>query len=367
MRFVNGSQSCGSISLTAVLLISTAVISPGAALSVAQESAVQVDDFTRSFPTEIALAKIEADGHSPSDARQLLQDRLSKAYESSKHANSSEIDLVNQQLFNVQEFGLKQLLYSMLVVEVPTEDATAIVENWDLVGSSTSTTQKINSGNLLKYAGVPASVTASTTTYECRISAGLSEEQITELVGMGNVIRAPTIVGENGAEVNVRVGCDLQCVTGYKRGKDDSGNDRATMQPMIRTMHEGIKLVLIGTFDDKKENVKLDFRFTDTQSKGTGNPFTYEATDGGVTVQQPEFASTGIQASCTVPTNKTIALCGGRIKQELVVERGVLPIRQIPYLGKLFKSAEKATDSSSKIILIRVQELNATSPSYRKT
>lgn len=350
MRFINVSQSRGSILVTVVLLISAAVTLPGAALSVAQESSGQVNYSTRSFPAEIALAKIEANGHSPSEARQLLQDRLPKGHDWSNHTNSTEI------------VPSAQLLYSMLVVEVPTEEAKAIVERWNLVGSSTSTTQKANSGKLLKNAVVPASFNASTTTYECRISDGLSEEQINELVGLGKIIHAPKAVGENGTEVNVRVGCDVQFVAAYEPGKDENGNDSATMQPMIGTIHDGIKLGLTGAFDDKKENVRLDFRFTDTQFKGMGDPFTYEAKDGGLTVQQPEFISTEIQASCKAPTNKTIALCSGRIIRESVMDQRVPLIGRIPYVGNLFKNTAKATESISTIILIRCQEHNAARP-----
>lgn len=382
MRFINVSQSRGSILVTVVLLISAAITLPGAALSVAQESSGQVKYSTRSFPAKIALAKIEADGHSPSEARQLLQDRLLKRHAWSNQTNSTEIvpsahlrndqlyvhgsleyiDLINQQLINIQQFGLKQLLYTMLVVEVPTEEAKAIVEKWSLVGSSTSTTQKANSGKLLKNAVVPASFNASTTAYECRISDGLSEEQIIELVGLGKLIHAPTVVGENGAEVNVRVGGDVQFVAAYEPGKDENGNDSATMQPVIGTIHDGIKLGLTGAFDDKKENVRLDFRFTDTQFKGMGEPFTYEAKNGRLTVQQPEFISTEIQTSCKAPTNKTIALCSGRIIRESVVDQRVSLIRRIPYVGKLFKNTAKVTESTSTIILIQCQEQNAARP-----
>ncbi len=379
MRFKNGSQSRGSIFVTVVLLISAPVVLPGAALSVAQESSGQFDYFTESFPAEIALAKIEADGHSASEARQLLQDRLLKGHNWSNHANSTEIvpsaqlqnnqiyvqgsreyiNLVNQQLINIQEFGLKQLLYTILVVEVPTEEAKAIIDKWNPLGRSTSTTQKTNSGKLLKNAVVPASFTESTTTSEFRISDALSEEQINELVGLGKVISSPKIVGENGAEVNVRVGDDVQFLAAYEPVKVENGNDSATMQPIVGTIHDGIKLGLTGAFDDKKENVQLEFKFANIQFKGMGNPFTYESKDGTLTVQQPDFTSTGVQTTCKAPTNETIALCSGPIIRESVVERGVPLIGRVPYVGKLFKNTAKATESISTIILIRCQEHTA--------
>ncbi len=382
MRFGHGSQSRGSIWFTVVLLIGATVVLPGAALSVAQESLGKVDYFTESFPAEIALAQIEADGNSPSEARQLLQDRLLKGHDWSNHANSTEIvpsaqlqndqlhvqgsreyiNLVKQQLINIQEFGLKQLLYTMLVVEVPTEEAKAIIEKWNLVVGSTSTTQKTNSDRLLKNAVVPASSTSSTTTSEFRISEAFSEEQINELVRLGKVISSPKIVGENGAEVNVRVGRDVQFVAAYEPVKDENGNDSATMQPMVGTIHDGIKLGLTGAFDDKKENVQLEIRFAGTQFKGMGNPFTYESKDRTLTVQQPKFTFTEVQTTYKAPINKTIALCSGPIIRESVVERDVLKIGRVPYVGKFFKNTAKATESISTIILIRCQEHKAAKP-----
>ncbi len=375
MRSGQGSQSLCSIWVTVVLLIGATVVLPGAALSVAQENSGQVGYCTESFPAGSALAKIEADGHSPSEARQLLLDRLPKGQDGSSDENSTEIvssaqllndqlhvhgsreyiNLVKQQLINVQKFGLQQLLYTILVVEVPTEEAKAIVEKWKLAGKSTS------SVTLQNNAVVPASFAASATQFEFRISDALSDEQINELSGLGKVISSPKIVGQNGAEVNVQVGREVQFVATYEPVKDENDNDSTTMQPKVLNLHDGIKLDLTGVLDSLKENVQLVFNLKHSQLKGM-ETFTFESKHGPLTVQQPNLRSTAIQTTCHVPVNKTMAICSGPIIRETVVEQSVPLMGRIPYVGKLFKNTAMATESISTIILIRCQEHEPASP-----
>lgn len=382
MRFGHGSQGHGSIWITAVALLGAILALPGAALSIAQESPIQFDYFADYFHASLAIARIEADGYSPGEARQLLQDRLLEAHDASNPANRTElvptaqlrnvqiyvqgsreyINMVQQLLLSIQQFGLKQLLYTMHVVEVPTEEATAIVEKWNLAGATTSLTQEANSGlPQEKNAVVPASFRASAATFEVRMSDALSDVQINELVGLGKVISSPKIVGRNGAEVNVRVGREVPFIAAYEPLKDENGNATAAMQPKVVSLHDGIKLDLTGAFDDMKEYVQLECRFVHSQLKEMDS-FTYESKDGPLTVQQPKFSTTGIQTTCKAPANKTIALCGGPINRETVVEQSVPVIGRIPYVGKLFSKTAKATESISTIILIQCQEYKAESP-----
>ena len=387
MRSISGSQSRGSILVAVVFLCSAVFHFPGAALSIGQERSGQVGYLTKSFPAGNALAKIEADGHSPGEARQLLQERLPKGQPKGQpkgHGRSGDasstpivpsarlqddrievqgsheyIDSVYQRLINIEEFGLQQLLYTVLVVEVPTDKANAIIENWNSLGGCVSTRQAPNSGNLLRRVIAPVSLstpTTTSTTSELRISGGLKEAEIDEIVEFGNVVQSPQIAGENGAEVVVRVGRDVQFVSTYEPVIDENGNGSATMKPVVGTVHDGITLGLTGTLDDGKENVQLGLNFTDTKLNGMGDPFTFETNDGPLTVQQPEVASSGVQTRCNVPVNQTIAVCSGPSIRESVVERGVPLIGRVPYLGKLFRYTAKRNESITTIILVRWQE-----------
>lgn len=379
MRFGHGSQSRGSSCVMVVLLISATVNFPGGPLSIAQETSGKVDNFTESFTAENALRKIEAAGHNPSEARQLLQDRILKGHDGARLESNNEfgpsarlqddqlyvegsrdyINLVKQQLIHVEEFGLSQMLYAMLVVEVPTEEARAIVEKWNLAGGSMTIKQEAKCGLFRKNIVVPASFSDSATTFEIRVSDVLNDEQINELVGLGMVIDSRKIVGQNGAEVNMRVGREVPFVAAYERVKDENGT--ATVQLKVGNLHDGIKLDLTGVFDDKKQNVQLGFRLTHSHLKEM-KTLAYESKDGPLTVQQPDFTSSGIQTTCNAPTNKTIGLCSGPIIRESVVEQGVPLIGRVPYVGKVFKNSRKKTESITIIILIRCQEHKAINP-----
>lgn len=152
----------------------------------------------------------------------------------------------------------------------------------------------------------------------------------------------------------------MQFIAAYEPVKDKNANGATSMQPKFVNLHDGIKLDLTGAFVDKKENVQLEFRFTHSQLKGMDS-FTYESKDGLLTVQQPKLSTNWIQSTCKAPTNKTIAFCSGPIVRETVVEKSVPLIGRIPYAGKLFTNAGKATESVSTIILIQCQEYEAES------
>ncbi len=326
MQFKQGSQSRCSI-WVAVFWFFAAIVSLGDSLSVAQESSVQDGYIIESFPAEGALATSEANGHS----------------------------FVKQPLIATPEFGLKELLYTIVVVEVPTENASPIVKDWNLTGSSTRLMQKSNAGYLQKSAVVPTSATGSATTFEVRISDTLSNDQLNELIGLGKVISSPEIVGQNGAEVHVRLGHEVPFVASYEPVKDQYGNDSSTMQPMVVKILDGIHLNLTGALADNQKSVRLGIEIEHSQLKGM-TPFTFESGQGPLTVQQPDVSVSGISTVCQAPVNKTIALCSGPIVRELVVEKNVPMIGRIPYVGKLFKKTVKATESISTILLIRCQK-----------
>ncbi|MEI8212994.1 MAG: hypothetical protein WCI02_12665 [Planctomycetota bacterium] len=380
MRIENGSHHRSAILITAVLLMTASAVVSGGGLLHAQEISGRVDFFAESFPAAIFLAKIEADGHSPSEARQLLQDRLLMGRDESTNARGTKfvafarlqndlvyvqgsrdyINRVKQHLTHIQEFGLTRLLYTVNIVELPSEVAKGYTEKWNLVGRVSRSTEKTNSGKNAKKADMRASLAASTTTSELRISDPLSDEQLTELIGLGKVRLSPKIVAivtENGAEANVRVGRDEQFATSFDPIMDENADDRKFMQPNVGKIHDGIMLGWTGVVDAKKENVQLKFRVANTQFMGMGNPFTYEAEDGPRTVQQPRFKSTEVQTTSQTPINKPIALCSGPTIRETVVERGVPLIARVPYVGKLLKYKAIGTESITTFILIRCQEL----------
>lgn len=383
MGWVTGSQGAGSIVVAVGLLVSAAAVFPGIAFTVAGETSGRVDDLARSFPAATALARIEADGHLPGEARRLLQDRLPQGSGRPNEASGSEmvpsarlqndridvrgslayIESVHQRLIQIEAFGLRRLLYKIVVVEVPSDKAKAIIETWDLMGGRSHVSQAANADKLPENAIAPASFNASTKTIEFRVSRGLSEGQIGELVDSGKLIRSPEIVGDNGAEVVVRVGSDVPFVATYEPVQDENGG--TAMQPVLGTIRDGITLRLTGTFADREETVCLELGFTDAKLEGMGDPFMFKTVAGPLPVQQPEFASTGFWTPWKVSTDQTVAVCSEKVR-ESVVERGVPLMGRIPYVGKFFKFNSKTTESITTIVLLRCQEYDAACPPRRK-
>lgn len=272
MRFVDG-RPCPSWMWCAIFTLFGIAVLPDTTLSFAQESSKQFDRYAGALPAGIGSATIEAVG------------QTNRYSTSSSHSAG------------------RQLLYTVRVVELPTDEAKRFTETWQLAGGATATQQQANFGTLLESTVVPAAYTSassrtSSTTSEVRLSSGLSEEQVDELVESGKVIHSPKIVGENGAAVDVRVGREVQFVAAFEPPKDQNGNNTATMQPVVGTIHHGITLELAGTIDDEKGLVRFELGLMHTELKGLGNKFTIESKDGPLTVQQPEVSSFGVRTSC---------------------------------------------------------------------
>lgn len=351
MRLTDGSPKSVWISVTIGLLIHVAVVLQGAVLSIAQESSGQ------------SRMSIGQEQLKYSNSNELVPSARNQNDQIQNQAKLEQIDLDQPGLNRIPEANPKHLLYTLLVVEVSADEAKAIIEIWNLVGASTSSEQKTSSRKLFNNAVGLTARTDSKTTSEFRISVGLSEQQISEIVELGKLIASPKIVAESGAEVTMRVGSDVQFVAAYEAVKDENGNEK--MQPIFGTIHDGIKLDLLGALDDKGESVQYDFSLMNTQFKGMGSPFTYESKDGPLTVHQPEIRSSEIQTSCKAEANKTIAFCSGPTIRESVVEQGVPMIGRIPYVGKFFRYTSEASVSISTIVLIRCQEHTGLPPDLR--
>lgn len=278
---------------------------------------------------------------------------------------SVAFDRVDQNLMSNQDVGPQQLLYTILVVEVPADGAKVLIENWNLLGASMRTSQKNESGKSRDNAIFPASFTtspATTTVSEFRTSEELSDEQINELVGLGKVVASQRLVGEDGAEVNLRVGRDLEFLAAYENVRDESGNESAAMKPVFATILDGIHLGLTGVFDENKDHVQFRLRFNDSQFKEMGSPFIFESTDGPLEIQQPVFESKEIQTFFKARSEQTIAFSSGPTTRESVVEQGVPLIGRIPHVGKFFRFTSKSSESFVTVILFRCQELDAVTP-----
>ncbi len=404
MRFRQGRQSRCPPWVVVGLLVGTFGVLPGAAVSVAQEIAgplversapesagtlgnaikgypspseaelAEFGYFRESFPAEQALAKLQADGHSPSESGQLLLAQMPQGEDWPDAAQDPElassvqlldnrlfvlgsreyIHSVEAQLFRIQEFGLPRLSYTVRIIEIPTKEAEHLIAEWDLVGlASSQITPGTDSDLQRNSAVVPASFTDSHSSFSTLVSGVLSDGQVQQLVDAGTVLSAPRIVAHNGQAVNLQTGTDVPFVTSFEPAKDKNGNDTSTMQPKVVCLHDGMSLDLTGVLDAEKENVRLNIKYEQSEIKGV-DTFTFESTQGPLTVQQPRFSSRGIQTAVNAPIDKTMAIYGGPTAREVYSEQGVPLLKRIPYVGRFFKNTAKATESVSTIILIRL-------------
>ncbi len=268
---------------------------------------------------------------------------------------SSTVSIAQENTGSLVDRSMAQLLYTIRVVEVPTEKAKPLTEKWNLVGASSTIKYPSNTGSRPNSAVIPASFTNTATTSEIRLSEALNDAQIDALIGAGNVVSSPKMLGHSGEEVSVRIGRLVPFVAAFEPTKDENGHDTTTLKPRVETIHDGIGLDLTGDLGEDNENIRLQFKLL--QSKFTGmDTFTFESEHGPLTVQQPSVSVNTIQTTCNAPANETIAISGGPIDRDVVVEQEVPLLGKIPYVGRLFKNTAKATESISTIILIRCQE-----------
>lgn len=254
--------------------------------------------------------------------------------------------------FPAQEASSEQLVYTVRILELPTDKAMAHAKNWPVLGATSQATDASDDRLQANAAVVQASFTKSAEEFSVRFSSGMSDQQIVALLAEGQIVSAPKIIGYGGQQVNVRIGEELPFVTSFETVKDASGHDTDRLQPVITKLRQGIALDLVGTLDESKRNVSLRLKYEESEVKGV-DTFTFEAAEGPLTVQQPSLSVHAIQTTHMVPLNTTLALCTGSTVVEKVVKRELPILGKLPYLGRLFQNTAKAKEPVSKIILIQ--------------
>lgn len=346
---------CFPMWLKSCLLIGTAIVLSSPTLSIAQENTRPLVDRTTPELDDSLIHELRHNLHlldgqlSPNEKFGRIS-VVSKALAKLKVASHSSND----------QSAKNHLNYTILFIELPHNRAESVTEDWKVMGTASSIDRDSSSGVQPSSEVVSASHVSANLRSEFRISISdaLNDEQIDLLVSAGTPVSSPKLMGENGKEVSMRVGREVPFVASFERLKGENGKETATLEPKVKTLHHGIQLDLTGTLDDDKKNVLLRVKFAQTELKHL-DTLTIESEDGPLMVQQPTISATGIDTTCRVPLNKTIALCGGPIERDIFVEREAPLIKWIPYVGQLFKNTSKTTESISTIVLIRCHEHQA--------
>jgi general secretion pathway protein D len=189
-----------------------------------------------------------------------------------------------------------------------------------------------------------------------------------------NVLQAPKVTLFNGQLANVTDISARPFVTSVTPVVADFA---VAQQPIILVLNEGtqltvqavvspdrrfVRLTLIPFFSDIGDVEEFTFEGRRSSNTGTTNVDPTDETDTvqddaeetfeGTTVQLPQFATTSISTTVSVPDGGTILLGGIKRLSEGRNENGVPILSKIPYINRLFKNVGIGRQTQSLMMMV---------------
>ena len=173
------------------------------------------------------------------------------------------------------------------------------------------------------------------------------------------VLTAPRLTLLNGQQSALSVGTITNYVSGYTQGTGQS-----TGIPIVTPFNSGISITLeaVASADRRYVTVTVQFqensliKFTSQRFEqavaGTG---TFSSGTGNVTntFQTPEYRTTFINTSVSVPDKGTVMLGGQKFSTDYEVEVGVPVLSKIPVVNRFFTNRVNSKQEVNLLLLIR--------------
>ena len=189
-----------------------------------------------------------------------------------------------------------------------------------------------------------------------------------------NLLQAPKVTLFNGQQASVN---DISTRPFVTSVTPVVGDFAAAQQPIIMMLNEGTQLTVQAVVSPDRRFVRLtlvpffseigdveEFTFDGRRQSTTGTS-TIDPTDDtqtiqdnasndilGTTVQLPQFASTSVSTTVSVPDGGTILLGGIKRLSEGRDEEGVPMLSKLPYINRLFKNVGISRTTQSLMMMV---------------
>lgn len=189
-----------------------------------------------------------------------------------------------------------------------------------------------------------------------------------------NLLQAPKVTLFNGQQANVN---DISTRPFVTSVQPVVGDFAAAQQPIIMMLNEGTQLTVQAVVSPDRRFVRLtlvpffseignveEFTFDGRRRSSTGTT-QIDPTDDtqtvqdnadeeivGTTVQLPQFASTSVSTTVSVPDGGTILLGGIKRLSEGRDEEGLPMLSKIPYVNRLFKNVGISRTTQSLMMMV---------------
>ena len=189
-----------------------------------------------------------------------------------------------------------------------------------------------------------------------------------------NLLQAPKVTLFNGQQASVN---DISTRPFVTSVTPVVGDFAAAQQPIIMMLNEGTQLTVQAVVSPDRRFVRLtlvpffseigdveEFTFDGRRQSTTGTS-TVDPTDDtqtiqdnasndilGTTVQLPQFASTSVSTTVSVPDGGTILLGGIKRLSEGRDEEGVPMLSKLPYINRLFKNVGISRTTQSLMMMV---------------
>ncbi len=231
----------------------------------------------------------------------------------------------------------QQVMIELTVAEVTLTDETQFGFEWTLerLGGSTDFTATTAGGTVRQPGGLGVSATHvfSRGTVEAAFNAFANNRNI-------NILSTPRIVTRSGAPAEFVVGTDVPVITSQRASNSQSGGDTDVLQT-VQYRQTGIILNVRPTvYGDGRIDIELYQEVSSEQPNDSAN------------INSPLILNRSVTTQLSLQEGMT-AVIGGLMQDNYTREQGGVPgLKDIPFLGSVFRNDSVNGDKTELVILV---------------
>ncbi|MEM7477134.1 MAG: hypothetical protein AAF483_19295, partial [Planctomycetota bacterium] len=262
----------------------------------------------------------------------------------------------------------KKLECQVRIVEIPSEQVEALVEDWQLLGGMQvrpTESEAVDVANAtfndvdgrltsaISAAGADASISF-------RKKQNLAVKEIKNLLASGTIVAAPRFILTQGKEEQVFLGSEKEFITAMERVDKPEGG-KPTWHPKTTVIQDGISLNLLA-ISHENGKVDLSVKYRESSLDGEVQDFTLKTEGKEFTVQQPSLNTTSLSFFESIRIGEMFAMNGKKRIREFRSESRVPVLGKVPVIGKLFKNSKLERKSFTTILLVQCLEVDPKQP-----
>ncbi len=252
------------------------------------------------------------------------------------HGSASEFQRLRETLVQL-DTPPQQVLIELTIAEVTLTDETRFGVEWFLEQTITdgTLTASTRGGSVRQPGGLGATATHifSRGTVEAALNAFASNRNL-------NILSTPRVFTRSGREAEILIGTDVPIITSQRASDNQTGGDTDVLQTVQYRQTGVILNVRPVVYGDDRIDISL------YQEVSSQQPNTSAAINSPLILNRSVTTQISLQEGMT-------AVIGGMIQDNYTREqRGIPGLKDIPFIGAVFRSEEITGDKVELVILV---------------